>query len=76
MEPNGSGVVAVAATDHGRERMIPISFGPPPPVPLGGSCARSSVARFWDLPSDFVSLRYAPASRGRAPFTYLPLHRP
>lgn len=55
-------LAAVAAMDHGRKRMFALSSGPPPPVPLHISCARSSVARFWDLLSDFVALRCAPAS--------------
>lgn len=55
-------LAAVAAMDHGRKRMYALSSGPPPATPLHVSCARSSVARFWDLLSDFVALRCAPDS--------------
>lgn len=55
-------LAAVAAMDHGRKRMYALSLGPPPETPLHVSSARSSVARFWDLLSDFVALRCAPDS--------------
>ena len=55
-------LAAVAAMDHGRKRMFALSSGPPPTTPLHISCAHSSVARFWDLLSDFVALRCAPDS--------------
>lgn len=55
-------LAAVAAMDHGRKRMYALSLGPPPTTPLHVSSARSSVARFWDLLSDFVALRCAPNS--------------
>lgn len=61
-------LAAVTAMDHGRRRMYALSCGPPPAAPLHLTSARSAVARFWELLTDFVALRCVPASwRERAP---------
>ena len=55
-------LAAVAAMDHGRRRMYAMSTGPPPAAPLHTICARSAVARFWELLADFVVLGCAPGA--------------
>ena len=68
-------LAAVAAMGHGRRRMYAMSMGPPPPVPLHVSSARSAVARFWELLADFVALRCVPASwQARLPLAHPFIH--